>query len=340
MIEVPIDSKPEDQAAGYEEGAARRSKRIRYKPLAFWKNERLIFNDKGPTGTPKAVLRVVTPHVPVEVLLAQSGEARQMQQGVVIDHATGETITRPIMEPKGYVKFRDAPGGQYQFHRGLEDDSFSSGIIRIPGHSQKPNQNAFLSSVIFYVVEGHVRVTIYKNSRKFGPGDRFMVPRGNQYMVENFSQKECALFFVQNKSAVQAGATYKDFAAYAEAMTSSGLVSASSSASVPVPRSTAESATRKTLQTVHNSTLEKVRRSSRLTKTNPPSQPTSGKGPKVDPEDGFDDLFDLRDDESEMEQQPRRKIRRKEAKKEERPPKSQARTRQRQTSDRSGRRRV
>ncbi|KAF9951243.1 hypothetical protein BGZ65_006081 [Modicella reniformis] len=340
MVEVPINPGPEDPA-GHEEGGMRRGKRIRFKPLAFWKNERLIFDrDEGHRGTPpivKAVIRAVSPeplqrkpnrvvgphlrarqeapHVSVDDPLVQSGqdsdasdsdgstqeedgEVHQIQQGVVNDYDTGGTITISIMEPKGYIKFLDAPGGQYRFHRGLEDDSISSGIICIPGHGRKPNQNAFFSSVIFYVVEGHVRVTIYKNSIKLGPGDRFMVPRGNQYMIENLSRKECTLFFGQNKLAVQEGATDKDFAAYAKVITSSGL--GSLSASEPVSKSTAESATPRTLQTVQNSSTEQVRWSSRLTrtiKTTPPSRRTSGKGPKVDRDDGFDDddddLFDL-----------------------------------------------
>ncbi|KAF9987713.1 Centromere protein C [Modicella reniformis] len=276
LMEVPVD--PGQESPAGEGSGLRRSTRNRIKPLAFWKNERLVFgrNESSPGSLPgiKAVIRATDP--------------KSLQR-------------EAIVEPKNYLKFHDDPGNQYQLHRGLENDSISSGIIRIPGHGQKPNQNAIFSSMVFYVVKGRVRVTIHKNSFEIGPGDRFMVPRGNQYMIENLSVKECTLFFGQNKFEEQEGITPNDFEAYTEAMIPSALGSASSSASSSaselVSISNAKSATLQSYRSHQIPTAEHVRRFRRLTKTTPtPStQHTSYKGQKVEPEDRHngDDLFNL-----------------------------------------------
>ncbi|KAI8350250.1 Mif2/CENP-C like-domain-containing protein [Mortierella sp. GBAus27b] len=123
-----------------------------------------------------------------------------------------------LAERNDQVHFRDAASGQYGIHSGPEDSNMCSGIISIPGKGLKPNQNAFLSTTIYCVIKGRVRATICRTSIIAGMGDSFMVPRGNQYMIENLSRDETRLFFVHSREAKKQGETVSDFAEYTELM--------------------------------------------------------------------------------------------------------------------------
>lgn len=48
------------------------------------------------------------------------------------------------------------------------------------------------------MIQGAVQVTIYRTSFVMAPGSQFLVPRGNDYCIENISpDKEAQLFFAQ-----------------------------------------------------------------------------------------------------------------------------------------------
>ncbi|KAF9366258.1 hypothetical protein BGX34_004709 [Mortierella sp. NVP85] len=144
----------------------------------------------------------------------------QQQHEIATGLSKTTATTTCIAEFQDQVQFQDVAEGQYQLHRGLEDNSISSGIIKIPRNGQKPNVNAFMSTVIFHVLKGRVKATVHKYTFTVGPGGSFMVPRGNQYMIENLSQGECTLFFAQSKDAVHEGIKADDFGTYAEAISS------------------------------------------------------------------------------------------------------------------------
>ncbi|KAG0218730.1 hypothetical protein BGX31_011522 [Mortierella sp. GBA43] len=130
----------------------------------------------------------------------------------------GTSVQTVLAERNDQVHFRDAASGQYGIHSGPEDSNMCSGIISIPGKGLKPNQNAFLSTTIYCVIKGRVRATICRTSIIAGMGDSFMVPRGNQYMIENLSRDETRLFFVHSREAKKQGETVSDFAEYTELM--------------------------------------------------------------------------------------------------------------------------
>ena len=56
-----------------------------------------------------------------------------------------------LVEPDDYVRYENAPGGEYQYHRGLEDSNISTGFVRIPSEGTKPNRNALMTSVVRYI---------------------------------------------------------------------------------------------------------------------------------------------------------------------------------------------
>ncbi|KAF9203553.1 hypothetical protein BGZ49_006288 [Haplosporangium sp. Z 27] len=119
----------------------------------------------------------------------------------VLTFGTNKVTLQAIAEAKDSTKFRDVEGGQYQFHRGLEDpDSLASGIIKIKPGGRKATTNSNGSSMVFFVIRGLVQVTVHETDFVVSTGGRFLVPRGNQYGIINLSKKESTLFFTQNKS--------------------------------------------------------------------------------------------------------------------------------------------
>ncbi|KAF9278277.1 hypothetical protein BGZ68_008668 [Mortierella alpina] len=122
-----------------------------------------------------------------------------------IDHGTNKVIPRVIAESAHAVRFRDVEGGEYQFHRGLEDiDSVVSGTMKIKCGGKKPSKNGSPCSMVFYIIRGLVRVTVHESEFVLSTGGRFLVPRGNRYSITNLSRNECRLFFVQSKAGMTA----------------------------------------------------------------------------------------------------------------------------------------
>ena len=50
---------------------------------------------------------------------------------------------------------------------------------------------------MFFCYVGAVSVTVHKQSFIIAPGGTFLVPRGNQYYIQNISKRETVLFFAQ-----------------------------------------------------------------------------------------------------------------------------------------------
>ncbi|KAG0200352.1 hypothetical protein BGX28_006551 [Mortierella sp. GBA30] len=264
---VPVVHKNNDSEQ--DASGVRRSKRCTFKPLEYWRNERVLMGRSDHTPQPLPVVKAIVRAPPLadehkkgkgtkrkrgnavqssrtkshnakKVMTRSSrdrihstdsdGEAVEVEEGgdsgaeqiklqeqgfkqgteeqqfETIDHVTRAVVVRALAETKDTMQFQDVPGGQYQYHRGLEDDdTISSGIVRIPGLGTKPNKNAFASSVVYYVIQGTVQVTIYKSTMILHPGGRFLVPRGNQYMIKNLSRKESLLFFAQSKASLAQG---------------------------------------------------------------------------------------------------------------------------------------
>ncbi|KAF9185038.1 hypothetical protein BGZ51_002980 [Haplosporangium sp. Z 767] len=279
---------------GRDRSKVRRSKRVTYKPLEFWRNERVILgkNDGTPLPVPevKGIIRAVPQDQPksrgarrrqgsVQLStgtahdntsrrfrrklrpgsddeeddngssadsgnLSRQGSNQDVSQKCeTIDHLTGRTVRRVLAETKDseQEQFQDAAGGEYQFYRGLEDDCISTGMVRIHGLGTKPNKNASVSSMMYYVIQGTVRVTIYNSTFVLRRGGRFLVPKCNQYMIQNLSRTDCLLLFSQSKAAIPSNPLTTD--ASGQIATSATRETGSYTCEKPVPSSSADGRT-------------------------------------------------------------------------------------------------
>ncbi|KAI7826179.1 Mif2/CENP-C like-domain-containing protein [Gamsiella multidivaricata] len=141
----------------------------------------------------------------------------------VFDYVSNSIQSKKIAEPHDTVRFRDVEGGEYQYHRGLEDPgALASGTIKLHPSGSKPmtntsghsSSNSSTSnsgdgfSMVFFVAKGIVEVTVNKTSFVVSKGGTFLVPRGNAYGVTNMSrEREAVLFFVQASAGADAEGT-------------------------------------------------------------------------------------------------------------------------------------
>ncbi|KAF9366850.1 hypothetical protein BGX34_003950 [Mortierella sp. NVP85] len=128
-------------------------------------------------------------------------EEAPVKKAEVIDYESRKPVLQVIAESKDSIQFKQVEGGQYLYHRGLEDaGSLVSGTFKIMPGETKPMTIGSGSSMVFVVTKGIVEVTVHETQFVVSAGGRFLVPRGNKYRILNLSSsRSCQLFFVQTK---------------------------------------------------------------------------------------------------------------------------------------------
>ncbi|CAK5279905.1 unnamed protein product [Mycena citricolor] len=157
-------------------------------------------------------------------------ETRDDPSASVIDYETQEEVVRRLaftedmFDPKaGALSASSTEADQWYFQKIMSDSDFvAAGQLLIEPKKRKPIKSAkentyvcrFPSAFgdlvadwviqIFYVISGAVSALINNQARTVTSGGMFMVPRGNQYMIENICDREAKLFFTQAKQSEEA----------------------------------------------------------------------------------------------------------------------------------------
>ncbi|KAJ7647286.1 Mif2/CENP-C like-domain-containing protein, partial [Roridomyces roridus] len=192
----------------------RRSKRVPYKPLEWWRLEKVVFgrdNTDGPILVPqiKEIIRI--PKEPV-VPLGKKGRARKRttpapnskvtekivekiievatdnpEEGWDEDtpdtanvktYRTGEEVTRRIAFTAKMFKPTAAANNEWLFQKIFGDGDFmAAGQVVIPPKGRKPSKQTKDNTFIFFVIEGAVNLKISDTSLIIASGGMFMIPR-------------------------------------------------------------------------------------------------------------------------------------------------------------------
>ncbi|KAG1808562.1 Mif2/CENP-C like-domain-containing protein [Suillus variegatus] len=201
----------------------RRSRRHRYKPLEYWRQEKVVYggDTSGLILVPqiKEIIRI--PQEPPKPL-GKAGKKRKrtgseraksipepfdpeegwddetQESGVVIDYVTEEPVLRRIVYTAKKVDPRPAAGGGWFFQKVFgEGDFIAAGVLRIPPQGRKPSKGTKDNTYVFYVIEGAVAAVIHESQYVVATGGMFIVPRGNTYFIENISDRDAKVFFTQ-----------------------------------------------------------------------------------------------------------------------------------------------
>ncbi|KAI0331063.1 hypothetical protein GY45DRAFT_1322755 [Cubamyces sp. BRFM 1775] len=213
----------------------RRSKRMRYSPLAWWRLEKVVYGrrESGKSLVPsiKEIHRI--PQVKPEPLGARKkrGASRKKsrtaepepQQVVVYNPEEGwddetdpycevlefgednVTTLRRIAFTAKMVQPKEAGQGAFYFQKVFGDGDFlAAGQLIIPPNSTKPTKGTKDNTFVFYVIQGAIKFAVHKSNFVLSTGGMFMVPRGNVYNIQNICDRDAKLFFAQARKMPEA----------------------------------------------------------------------------------------------------------------------------------------
>ncbi|KAJ7137942.1 Mif2/CENP-C like-domain-containing protein [Mycena epipterygia] len=231
----PIRTKLQKENRDVPEGV-RRSKRVPYAPLEWWRLERVVWGGRDPDGDPilvpyvKEVIRI--PQAPV-VPLGKKGRSRRRSnprpnskvvekvvekivevpshanpeegwddetamEAVVKDFRTGADVNRRIAFTAKMFSPAPAANNEWFFQKIFSDGDFmAAGQLIIPPKGRKPSKPTRDNTFIFLVIEGAVNLKVCDTSLIVASGGMFMIPRGNTYFIENIADRDAKLFFTQ-----------------------------------------------------------------------------------------------------------------------------------------------
>ncbi|KAK8134054.1 inner kinetochore subunit cnp3 [Apiospora sp. TS-2023a] len=95
------------------------------------------------------------------------------------------------------IQMKDIKGATFQFAKTLTLPFFGSGLVDLPPGAEKKPKNARKMQMVFFVHYGSVVVKLAGTEFRIGKGGQFFVPRGNQYAIENPTDKPARIFFAQ-----------------------------------------------------------------------------------------------------------------------------------------------
>ncbi|KAJ7456533.1 Mif2/CENP-C like-domain-containing protein [Mycena latifolia] len=213
---------------------ARRSQRVTYPPLEFWRGEKVVFGareegqprlvphikeivripkeapalrraapkrKRGQTRasqTPQIVEREVTIEVPVLGDPEVGWDDDTNPEAIVLDYRSNKPVMRRVAFTAAMFKPTTAAGGAWKFQKIFGDGDFmAAGQLLIPVNGRKPGKGTKDNTYIFFVVQGAVKVVVGETEFILASGGMFMVPRGNSYYIENIAERDAKIFFTQ-----------------------------------------------------------------------------------------------------------------------------------------------
>ncbi|KAK9492294.1 Mif2/CENP-C like-domain-containing protein [Lipomyces doorenjongii] len=213
-----------------EEDGVRRSKRVRVQPLAYWRNERIVYNlgerrESGPALPQiKEIIMVDSPQSMMTTRVSTQRKSRggsvfrrtrteeelsdvanesdpDEVVGEVNDFMDDEKIVKRRLAVSGHaIPFLQTASSSFKFAKTFDEPGgfMASGMVLLPVHGEKGSRPSRHNALAFCVVEGHVEVTIQDTTFRLRRGGHTIVPRGNYYSLRNVGSKKAMLFFTQS----------------------------------------------------------------------------------------------------------------------------------------------
>ncbi|KFV61464.1 Centromere protein C, partial [Dryobates pubescens] len=195
----------------------RRTKRIRLKPLEYWRGERVNY-EVGPSGN-LVVTGVVCPETEPQTKIKhrkdggkQKRAKRRKEEPPVLDHSLGDTakptiVLDPVTNEEVHLDcvttgtchscfFKDET---VEIYKHLNTSAFATGKLVLKPLKEKGHQFVHMDTIVFHVIYGKIITTLHKTSYYLTTGDYFYVPAGNRYNIRNLLDEESVLLFTQLK---------------------------------------------------------------------------------------------------------------------------------------------
>ncbi|NWQ95650.1 CENPC protein, partial [Burhinus bistriatus] len=195
----------------------RRTKRIRLRPLEYWRGERVNYTMRPSGGL--VVSGIVCPEIePHRKIKRRKGGNKQKRDEtrreihanldytladtskptVVVDPVTNEEVLLECVntESSHSCFFKDE---SVEIYKNLNTSAFATGRLILKPFKEKGHQFVHMDTIAFHVIHGKIIVTLHKTSYYLTTGDYFYVPAGNGYNIRNLLNEESVLLFTQLK---------------------------------------------------------------------------------------------------------------------------------------------
>ncbi|NWU05845.1 CENPC protein, partial [Cephalopterus ornatus] len=196
----------------------RRTKRIRLRPLEYWRGERINYT-MSPSGglvigglvhpetqscnknkQRKDRHKQKTNKTNRREIPASSNHnlADTSKPTTVLDPVTNEEVVLECIntESSHACSFKDEA---VEIYKNLNTSVFATGKLVLKPLKEKGHQFVHMDTIAFYIIHGKIIVTLHKTSYYLTTGDSFYVPPGNGYNIRNLLNEESILLFTQLK---------------------------------------------------------------------------------------------------------------------------------------------
>ncbi|XP_054847582.1 centromere protein C [Eublepharis macularius] len=188
----------------------RRSKRLRLKPLEYWRGQRVKYKTRPSGGL--VVSGIISPAPKEHHKLKRAKNPMKMDLGTILGNAIKDNsqpacvfdaasqqvvLEKCVSSSHSHVLFFSNEA--LSVYKYLSTPLFSAGKMILKPFKEKGFQYSHTDTLVFNVVKGRLLFTLYDHCYSLCTGDYFYVPAGNAYNVQNISDEECILFFTQIK---------------------------------------------------------------------------------------------------------------------------------------------
>ncbi|NWV55592.1 CENPC protein, partial [Daphoenositta chrysoptera] len=200
----------------------RRTKRIRLRPLEYWRGERINYT-MNPSGG-----LVISGLVHPETQSPRKSKRRKdhpkqkrdktkrREIPASLDHTLADTskptiVLDPVTNKEVHLDcINTASSHTYyakdeavEIYKNLNTSLFATGRLILKPFKEKGHQFVHMDTIAFHIIHGKVIVTLHKTSYYLTAGDCFYVPAGNRYNIRNLLNEESVLLFTQLKDSAR-----------------------------------------------------------------------------------------------------------------------------------------
>ncbi|KAG5439131.1 hypothetical protein PCANB_001430 [Pneumocystis canis] len=202
----------------------RRSSRTKVAPLAYWRNERIVYElgERRKSGPAMPKIKEIIRVNPISIPSRPRGTSRakntsfkkkvvkhrdtsdeEWEEKVdveceVINWHDKKPIIKRIAYPASSYAPRDVANAIIKFQKTFDEAPFfATGVMDLPRGAEKTTKPSKHNVMTFVILEGAVEATVHQTSFRLKRGSHFIVPRGNYYSIRNIANKVSRLFFTQ-----------------------------------------------------------------------------------------------------------------------------------------------
>ncbi|XP_042329536.1 centromere protein C [Sceloporus undulatus] len=196
----------------------RRTKRMRIKPLEYWRGERVEYKTRPSGGfvfggiispeqkEPRKSKPKKTVNPVVELGFADTSVPDTSvsslkdpdQPAVVFDVASNqEILLECVKSGSSHVFF--VCNEAVSIYKYLNTPSFSVGKMVLKPLKEKGQQYSHTDTLVFHISQGKLLLNLYDQCYCLTAGDYFFIPPGNVYNIRNLLNQECIICFTQLK---------------------------------------------------------------------------------------------------------------------------------------------